>query len=146
MNDMNYEEITLSDREQYLRLLSALEKETAVIEIVRICGEDADEPLIKAAEPFLLKKESVNKWLGTRSGGKGVPKYTIRADKAFFKHLRKYEHFFKNSVDEYGCDKVIETDFGLDDIAFLNKNGEPLFFTTTHEGYATIAAELLKKL
>lgn len=140
---MKYEEITLTDHEQFLRLLSALEKETAALEIVQICGEDADEPLIKAAKPFLLKKESVNKWHGTRQGGKGVPKYTIRADKAFFRHLRKYEHFFKNSVDEHGCDKVIETDFGQDDIAFLNKDGEPLFFTTTHEGYATIAREFL---
>lgn len=141
---MKYEEITLTDHEQFLRLLSALEKETASLEIVQICGEDANEPLIKAAIPFLLKKENVNKWHGTRSGGKGGPKYTIRADKAFFKHLRKYEHFFKNSHDEYGCDMVTETDFGQDDIAFLNKSGEPLFFTTTHEGYATIAAELLK--
>lgn len=141
---MKYEEITLTDHEQFLRLLSALEKETASLEIVQICGEDANEPLIKAAIPFLLKKENVNKWHGTRSGGKGVPKYTIRADKAFFKHLRKYEHFFKNSYDEYGCDMVTETDFGQYDIAFLNKSGEPLFFTTTHEGYATIAAELLK--
>lgn len=141
---MKYEEITLTDHEQFLRLLSALEKETASLEIVQICGEDANEPLIKAAIPFLLKKENVNKWHGTKRGGKGVPKYTIRADKAFFKHLRKYEHFFKNSHDEYGCDMVIETDFGQDDIAFLNKSGEPLFFTTTHEGYATIAVELLK--
>ena len=141
---MKYEEITLTDHDQFLRLLSALEKETASLEIVQICGEDANEPLIKAAIPFLLKKENVNKWHGTKRGGKGVPKYTIRADKAFFKHLRKYEHFFKNSHDEYGCDMVIETDFGQDDIAFLNKSGEPLFFTTTHEGYATIAAELLK--
>lgn len=141
---MKYEEITLTDHGQFLRLLSALEKETASLEIVQICGEDTNEPLIKAAIPFLLKKENVNKWHGTKRGGKGVPKYTIRADKAFFKHLRKYEHFFKNSHDEYGCDMVIETDFGQDDIAFLNKSGEPLFFTTTHEGYATIAAELLK--
>lgn len=141
---MKYEEITLTDHEQYLRLLSALEKETAALEIIQVCGEDESDPLIKAALPFLRKKETVNKWLGTRQGGKGAPKYTIRADKALFKHLRKYEHFFKNSRDKYGCDTVIETDFGLDDIAFVNKNGEPLFFTTTHEGYATIAAGILK--
>lgn len=143
---MKYEGITLTDHKQFLRLLSVLEKDTAALEIVQICGEDANETLIKAAMPFLLKKENVNKWHGTRCGGKGVPKYTIRADKAFFANLRRYEHFFANSRDEYGCDKVIETDFGLDDIAFLNKNGEPLFFTTTHEGYATIAADLLKKI
>lgn len=143
---MKYEGITLTDHKQYLQLLSVLEKETAVIEIVRICGENADEPLIKAAAPFLIKKENVNKWHGTRCGGKGAPKLTVRTDKAIFAHLRKYEHFFINSRDEHGWDKVIETDFGLDDIAFLGKSGEPLFFTTTHEGYATIAEVLSKKL
>lgn len=142
---MKYESITLTDHEQFLRLLSALEKETAVIEIVQICGEDTNEPLIKAVIPFLIKEENVNKWHGTRCGGRSVPKFTARADKAVLAHLRKYEHFFINSCDEYGCDKVIETDFGLDDIAFLNKSGEPLFFTTTHEGYATIAADILKR-
>lgn len=143
---MNYESLTLTDHEQYLRLLSVLEKETAVIEIVQICGENANEPLIKAAVPFLTKKENVNKWYGTKSGGMGVPKFTVRADKAVFAHLRKYEHFFINSRDKHGWDKVIETDFGLDDIAFLGKSRELLFFTTTHEGYATIADILSKKL
>ncbi len=143
---MKYEYITLTDHPQFLRLLSALEKETAVIEIVQINGEDLNEPLIKAAQPFLVKKEYVNKWHGTKRGGKGAPKFTISADKAFFSHLKKYEHFFKNPRDEYGCDTVVETDFGQDDIAFLNKSGEPIFFTTTHEGYATITAELLKRI
>ena len=141
---MKYESISLTDHEQFLRLLSALEKETDVIEIVQICGEDTNEPLIKAVMPFPIKQENVNKWHGTRRGGKGAPKFTVRADKAVFAHLRKYEHFFKNARDEYGCDKVIETDFGQDDIAFLNKDGEPLFFTTTHEGHAAISADILK--
>ena len=140
---MKYCDITLTDHRQFLSLLAALEKETAVIEIVQVNGEDEDTPLIKAAMPFLIKKEIVNKWHGTKRGGKGAPKLTFRADKAVFAHLRKYEHFFGNSRDEYGCDTVIETDFGQDDIAFLDNNGEPLFFTTTHEGYAVIAEEVL---
>lgn len=141
---MKYDNITLTDHEQYLRLLSVLEKETVTIEIVLVNGEDTDAPLIKAVIPFLIKKELVNKWHGTRRGGKGAPKLTVRADKAVFAHLKKYEHFFVNSRDEYGCDTVIETDFGQDDIAFLDKNGEPLFFTTTHEGYAVISADIVK--
>lgn len=143
---MKLESIDLTDHQQFLRLLSALEKETAVIEIVRINGDDTNTPLIKAALPYLIKKETVNKWHGTRRGGSGVPKLTVRADKALFAHLRKYDHFFKNTRDEYGCDAVIETNFGQDDIAFLNKNGDPLFFTTTHEGYASISRELLGAL
>ena len=140
---MNYEDITLTDHKQFLRLLSALEKKTAVIEIVQINGEDLNAPLVKAAMPFLIRKDIVNKWHGTRRGGKGVPKLTFRADRTIFAHLRKYEQFFVNLRDEYGCDKVVETDFGQDDIAFLNKNGEPLFFTTTHEGYAVVSADIV---
>ncbi len=139
---MKYEEIKLTDHEQYLRLLSALENETVTIEIVRTDGSRAETPLINAANRFLIKEETVNKWHGTKRGGSGVPKLTVRADKSFFAHLKRYEHFFVNARDKYGCDAVIETGFGRDDIAFLNGNGEPLFFTTTHEGYAAVSTKL----
>lgn len=139
------ESITLTSHEQHLRLLNILEKRTRTIEIVQIC-EDSDVPLIKAAMPFLINKERVNKWHGTKQGGRGSLKFTIRADKAFFKHLRKYESFFRSATDENGLDSIRETDFGLDDIAFLDSGGAALFFTTTHEGYAYITPELAREL
>ncbi len=140
------ENIRLTSREQHLKLLDALEKRTRTIEIVQICGEDLDEPLIRAAMPFLIKKELVNKWHGTKCGGRGAPRFTIRAAKAFFAHLRKYEGFFRNLTNENGLDDFRETDFGLDDIAFLDSGGAVLFFTTTHEGYAYIAENLSREL
>lgn len=140
------ESIQLTSHEQHLKLLDVLEKRTRTIEIVQICDEDLDEPLIAAAMPFLIKKERVNKWHGTRQGGRGSPKFTIRADMAFFKHLRKYECFFQNMTDKNGFDHVRKTDFGLDDIAFLDSGGAVLFFTTTHEGYAYIAPGLAREL
>lgn len=140
------ENIRLTSHRQYLALLDVLEKRTRTIEIVQICGEDLDEPLIKAAMPFLIKRETANKWHGTKQGGRGSPKFTIRADKAFFRLLRKYECFFFAETDENGLDSVRETDFGLDDIAFLDSVGAALFYTTTHEGYAYIAPELLREL
>lgn len=138
------ESITLTSHWQYLRLLDVLEKRTRTIEIVQIC-ENSDDPLVKAAMPFLINKERVNKWHGTKQGGRGSLKFTLRADKAFFRHLRKYESFFRNVQDENGLGGVRETDFGLDDIAFLG-GGAALFFTTTHEGYAYIAPELAREL
>lgn len=140
------ESIHLTSHEQHLRLLNILEKRTQTIEIVQICSEDLDKPLVKAAMPFLIKKERVNKWHGTKQGGRGSLKFTLRADKAFFKHLRKYECFFRGMTDDNGLDSVRETDFGLDDIAFLDSGGAALFFTTTHEGYAYIAPELAREL
>lgn len=139
------ESITLATHKQHLKLLDILEKRTRTIEIVRIC-EDSDVPLIRAAMPFLIKKERVNKWHGTKQGGRGSLKFTLRADKAFFRHLRKYESFFRNVIDENGLGEVRETDFGLDDIAFLDGGGAVLFFTTTHEGDAYIAPELAREL
>ncbi len=140
------ESILITSHRQYLTLLDVLEKRTRTIEIVQICGEDLDEPLIKAAVPFLIKKEASNKWHGTKQGGRGSPKFTIRADKEVFRHLRKYKCFFFAETDENGFNSVCETDFGLDDIAFLDSGGAALFYTTTHEGYAYIAPELLREL
>ena len=51
--------IRLTSHKQHLRLLGILEKRTRTIEIVQICGADLDKPLIKAAMPFLIKKERV---------------------------------------------------------------------------------------
>lgn len=138
--------ILLTSHDQHLRLLDILEKRTRTIEIVQICDEDLDEPLIGAAMPFLIKKERVNKWHGTRQGGRGSPKFTLRADKAFFAYLRKYECFFRSMADENRLDYIRETDFGLDDIAFIDSGGAVLFYTTTHEGYAYIAPELAREL
>ena len=140
------ESIRLTSNKQHLRLLDILEKRTRTIEIVQICDEDLDKPLIKAAMPFLIRKERVNKWNGTRQGGRGSLKFTLRADVGFFKHLRKYESFFRSMTDENGLEYVRETDFGLDDIAFLDSGEAVLFFTTTHEGHVYIAPELLKEL
>ena len=140
------ESIQLTSHKQYLRLLDVLEKRTRTIEIVQICGEDLDEPLIAAAMPFLIKQERVNKWHGTKQGGRGSPKFTIRADKAFFSHLRKYESFFQSMTDEDGIECVRATDFGLNDISFIDGGGAVLFYTTTHEGYAYIAPGLLREL
>lgn len=140
------ESIRLISHKQYLKLLDVLEKRTRTIEIVQICDEDLDEPLIKAAMPYLIKKERVNKWHGTRRGGCGAPKFTIRADKELFNHLRKYESFFRSMTDENRLEYVRETDFGLDDIAFLDSGGAALFYTTTHEAYAYIAPWLSREL
>ena len=140
------ESIRLTSHKQHLRLLGILEKRTRTIEIVQICGADLDKPLIKAAMPFLIKKERGNKWHGTKQGGRGSLKFTISADDAFFHHLRRYEGFFRSMTDENGFGSVRETDFGLDDITFLDSGGAVLFFTTTHEGYAYIAPELSREL
>ena len=139
---MNCAELKLTSHDQYLKLLKLLEREATIIEIVQINGDDQNDPIIKAAQPYIIRKQNVNQWLGTLRKGAGVPKYTLRAEKPFFGFLQRYEGVFFNEMDKRGCDTVRETDFGQDDIAFFNRKGEPLFYTTTHEGYAAIGVRL----
>ena len=138
MNAENCIPIELTDTKQYLRLLCTLQKETAYIQLVQICGEDECDPvLVKAKELMkLIKKEDVNRWLGTISRGQKVPQYLFQANNFFFNYLKGFPSFFFNTKDKWGCDEVTETAFGQDDIAFLDHGRRVLFYTTTHEGYA----------
>lgn len=67
----------------------------------------------------------------------------FHADKQYFQYLEGLSSFFYWGKDDEGCDTVERTEFGIDDIAFLDKDKKVLFFTTTHEGNANIAPELL---
>lgn len=141
-----YISVEFTSHEQYLQILKKLESETAYIEIVQINGEDEQEELLVKAFKYmeLAEKRYVKKWLGTVRSGKGAPQYLFKADKRFFKVLREFPSFFFNSKDKWGCDEVVETSFGQDDIAFLDTHKKALFFTTTHEGYADIISSLAK--
>lgn len=137
---MELQELQLVSHEQHLELLDALEKTARTIEVVQICEDECD-PLIKELTLFIIKKERVNRWHGTWQGGRGSLKYTTSADRKVFVCLRKYEGFFRSTADGHHT-----TDFGLDDIAFIDGGGAVLFYTTTHEGYAYIAPKIAKEL
>jgi hypothetical protein len=66
-----------------------------------------------------------------------------RSSHQFFNWLRDGEAFFYNSEDEWGCDVVEQTDFGFDDIVFMDQNQDVLMFTTTHEGDIYILEDLV---
>ncbi len=137
----DFSDIKLIGKTQHLRLLDILESRTSVIEYVMICGENAEDSLLNIAGPFLIRKEKTSSWLGTVSGDPKPVKYIFRADKAIFDHLRSCEAFFINNGDD-----IIHTDFGINDIAFRDDKGEALFFTTTHEGTATISTAIKDKI
>lgn len=136
--------IQLTNNEQYLSLLDRLAPKTAYIILVQICGDDIDDKVVNYANSCMkqLEKKKVSKWLGTITKGGRAIQYTYQADKRFFKFLKSFPSFFLNRQDAWGCDVVEETEFGQDDIAFLDQNYHVLFFTTTHEGYANILPSL----
>lgn len=130
--------IELTDHQQYLWLLEQLRKNTAYIMLVQINEEDEKDPILSKALSCmkLVEKRYVGKWPGTVRKGAKAPQYLFQADARFFKFLNGFPSFFFNRKDPWGCELVEETDFGQDDIAFLDQEQNILFYTTTHEGYA----------
>lgn len=137
--------INLTSHEQYLDILKKLKSKTAYIVLVQIDGEDKNDlNLVKALKHMeLIGKKKVNEWLGTRTSGLRAVRYIFKSDERYFKYLSNFDSFFFNTTDKWGCDAVEKTDFGFDDIAFLDKNKQVLFFTITHEGCAAIHPDLL---
>lgn len=133
-----YVPVWLESHRQYLEILNLVRKDTALIVLVQIDGVDEGDPIVAAAKQMmqLEKQETVSRWLGTVAPGRGAARYVFRKHRSFFGYLASFESFFLvKSRDPF----VVEaTDFGMDDIAFLDQNGELLFYTTTHEGYANL--------
>ena len=127
------EPVQLVSREQYHALLQKLEPEAAFIVLTQIDRRDPEAEVIRRAGDCmeLLERKPVWNWLGTVRLGDPAEQYTFAASRSFFIYLRKFESFFLNEPNDLRI-----TDFGYDDIAFLDRDRQPLFYTTTHEGYA----------
>lgn len=140
----NCDSITLKSRSQYLDILNTIRNDTAKIIIVQIDGEDKKDPIVNKAKEMMTleKQEIVCKWFGTIAPGRAAVRYTFLKKREFFDYLSSFESFFiVLSEKPY---RVKKTDFGFDDIAFSDNNGELLLFTTTHEGYAYLNKKYLK--
>ena len=137
---------SLTSTEQYLQLLSIIQKNATYIQLVQVWNEsDQDLVISKAIESMeLIEKKYVNKWLGTVRKGQKVPQYLFLANEQFFQFLKGLPSFFFNYESSLGYNEVEETEFGHNDIAFLDKERQVLFYTTTHEGYAYVNPILMK--
>jgi hypothetical protein len=131
------------DHAQYESLLLRLRKLSRYVVLVQIDGEAADDPhVLQAMETMVLvDKKPVCKWLGTDAFGRAVQYEFFLNTKAFFNYLLQYPSFFFNERLDYSS--IEDTSFGLDDIAFLDKDRKPLFYTTTHEGLAWVRPDVL---
>ena len=129
----------LNDHDAYLNVLRQLERKCKYIEYTVISG---DTSFADKFADSMISVKAKNRWWGTCSAQRRDV-YTLRASQALFKHLEKFETFCKYSVSVRG-DTVTETDFGINDIAFLDDGELPLLFTTTHEGYIMIRVDFLR--
>lgn len=128
----------LNSHIDYLKIIKLLEQKSEYIEYVLI-DEDNTEMIDKFKE-FIVSVQSKRKWWGTKSA-QSRKVYKIKVSKELFRYLQGFETFCKFVVSDCG-DFAEETDFGINDIAFLDKNELPLLFTTTHEGYIMIRNNL----
>lgn len=136
--EYDYIDIVLNNHEQYLKILNLIRKETKKIIIVQIDGKDDADPVVNTAKKMMTveKTEVVSEWFSTIAPGRKAVQYTFLKRREFFDYLSSFESFFiVSSTNPY---TVIDTDFGFDDIAFFDSNGDLLFYTTTHEGFASL--------
>jgi len=145
-NEMIDYDCNIQSHEQFVELLIKLRKLTKYITIVQIDRENKKEPLIINAQNKmeLIDKYKAQEWYGTFSSeGYGMVYEFEVKDKSFFDDLLQYEAFYIPSEDQEGSYCPKRTDFGIDDIAFLDKDERPLFYTTTHEGFSMIHPDVL---
>lgn len=142
-----YVDVDLYSHKQYLAILEMLKKDTKKIVLVQIDGPDDTDSVVENAQIMmpLKNKEIVSEWLGTIAPGRGAVQYTFKSNDEFFGYLCRFESFFlwdKHPTKPHmGYTVLRDTEFGIDDIAFLDKNDTILFYTTTHEGFAWMKAE-----
>ena len=138
----------LNNHEEYIKVLNKIESKCKYIEVVVIDGRKSNEIIDKFRDNILNIKK-VSKWWGTQTRGSNYL-YRINSSKEIFEYLRNFETFCK--YYEYGSnneslrrgDYCENTDFGLDDIAFYDKNNNCLLCTTTHEGYIAISDKIVE--
>lgn len=126
-------ELPLNDHAAYLRVLAALERQAAFVEVALV--DEEDTALVDVCRQDVLWMQRRNRWWGTRRGGKGVPLCRLKTSPRLFRQLRSYETFTKRTTDPRWGNRAAATDFGQNDIAFFSEtNSDPLLYTITHEG------------
>ena len=138
----------LNNHETYINVLNKIEPKCKYIEIVVVWGRKSNELVDKFSEDILTVNK-VSKWWGTETRRTNYL-YRINYSKELFEYMRQFETFCK--YHEYGSNKESlrrgdyseTTNFGIDDIAFYDKDDNYLLYTTTHEGYISINNQIIK--
>lgn len=140
----------LNDHESYLDILNRIDKKCEYIEVV-ILDEKESNDLIEEFRNDIISVKKVKEWWGTEVVSLEPCNYLYRLkySKRLYNYLSKFETFCK--YFEYGTTKKsLEfgdyreiTDFGVDDIAFYDQNGNYLLWTTTHEGYILVNDKII---
>lgn len=137
--------VEIRDYDEYLELLNAVKPFTRYIAIIQIDGYDPEDQVVRAADSIMetAGRYRTRNWPGTRTRQDRAQVHMYKSNREFFRWLEDGDAFFYNSQDEWGCDVVEKTDFGFDDIVFMDENQDVLMYTTTHEGVICILEDLI---
>ena len=135
-NPVDYEK-KLNDHKDYIKMLNILEKKCDFI------GIDSNHEIINEFKDDIIKIEKSNTWWGIETSYIETL-YYIKASKELFEFLSKYETFCKYITDYKYGDYVEETSFGVNDIAFFDKDCNILLRTNTHEGFVFVDVSIDK--
>lgn len=133
----------LNEHDDYLKMLDILESKCLYIEYVLVFDRKRDALIDKFSDDIISQDKTIE-WWGTITTP-ACKKYKIKASKELFNYLKSYETFVKYIMKEGYPDKCINTDFGINDIAFFDDKEDAMLFTTTHEGYITVRSDISKK-
>lgn len=129
----------LNHHDKYLEVIGILEKKCRYIEYVLI--DEDDTAFVEKFERFIVSVKKKNTWWGTKSAGESKV-FRLQSSREIFKFLERMETFCKYVQSDSG-DTVEPTEFGMNDIAFLDGGELPLLFTTTHEGGIMVREDLV---
>ena len=132
----------LNTHNEYLEILNILKRKTNYIEIVLI-DEKKTNDLVEKFKSDIISQKIVSSWWGTETVAKNKL-IKIQVTDNLFEYLSNFETFCKYYSNYIRGDYCETTDFGIDDIAFYNKNDNCLLCTTTHEGYISVSKNLFK--
>lgn len=133
----------LNEHDDYLKMLDILECKCNYIEYVLVDGRKSND-LVEEFYTDIISRDKTREWWGTVTTPACI-RYRIKYSKELFNYLRRYETFVKYIMKEGYPDKCINTDFGINDIAFFDDKEDAMLFTTTHEGYITVRSDISKK-
>lgn len=133
----------LNDHDDYLKILDILKSKCIYIEYVLVNGKKSDE-FVNKFYTDIISRDKTREWWGTVTTPACI-RYRIKSSEELFNYLRNFETFVKYIMKEGYPDKCINTDFGINDIAFFDDKDDAMLFTTTHEGYITVREDIDKQ-
>lgn len=136
-NEHLCERVEIRDHEEYIELIELIRPVVTSIAIIQIYGYNPKDPVIMEADACMKQVSAYNSnnWPGTRTRGNRGQVFVYEQVREFYDYLYSIEAFFINESDPRTLEeKVVLTEFGINDIVFMDSKGNVLLYTTTHEG------------